>query len=124
MAGFSWNGLVLLAEEAGKAAEDGGGSPLTGMLLTIGGIAFLFWFLLMRPQKAEQARRLAMLRAVKPNDRVLTVGGIYGVVTNVHREADTVTIKVDEGTNTKLRVSLAAIARVLVEETPAESTPK
>ena len=31
--------------------------------------------------------------AVKKNDRVVTTGGIYGVVTNVHREADEVTIK-------------------------------
>ena len=38
------------------------------------------------------------------------------MVTNVHREADEVTIKVDEATNTKLRVTLSSIARVLGDE--------
>jgi hypothetical protein len=37
-------------------------------------------------------------------------------VTNVHREADEVTIKVDEATNTKLRLTLSSIARVLGDE--------
>jgi preprotein translocase subunit YajC len=86
-------------------------------------IGILFWLLLWRPQKAEQARRMAMLREVKPNDHVVTAGGIHGVVTNVHREADIVTIKVDEGSNTKLRVSLGAIARVMTDAPPAESPP-
>jgi len=60
----------------------------------------VFYFIIMRPHSREQSRRKAMLAAVKKNDRVLTIGGIYGVVTNVHREADEVTLKVDEATNT------------------------
>ena len=63
-----------------------------------------------------------MLAAVKKNDRVITAGGIYGVVTNVHREADEVTIKVDEATNTKLRLTLSSIARVLGDE-PSDREP-
>ena len=58
------------------------------------------------------------------DDRVLTIGGIYGVVTNVQREADEVTIKVDESTNTKLRVTLSSVARVLGDEPPEETANK
>ena len=118
MTDFSWTRLVLLAEEAAPEVD------WTRTLLFLAPLIFLFWLLLIRPQGREQARRRAMLGAVKPNDRVMTAGGIYGVVTNVHREADVVTIKVDETTNTKLRVSLAAIARVLAEEPPSEPPPK
>ena len=124
MTDFSWTRLILLAEDAAQPAEAAPGSPLTSFLLTIVPIVFLFWLLLIRPQKREQMRRQAMLSAVKPNDRVMTAGGIYGVVVNVHREADVVTLKVDETNNTKLRVSMAAIARVLAEEPPSESPPK
>ena len=46
------------------------------------------------------------------------------MVTNIHREAGVVTLRVNETNNTKLRVSLAAISRVLTEELPAESPPK
>ena len=116
-------------EPAGEAAEKGDGkaggkqqqkapsrSGWESLLLPMLAIGFLFYFLLIRPQRQEQRRRQAMLGGVKKNDRVVTVGGIYGVVTNVHREADEVTIKVDETTNTKLRVTLASIARIMGDE--------
>ena len=64
-----------------------------------------------------------MLAAVKKNDRVITAGGIYGVVTNVNAEADEVTVKVDETTNTKLRVTLSSVSRVLGDEASSD-TPK
>jgi preprotein translocase subunit YajC len=86
------------------------------MLPFIVAIMVLFWFLLLRPQQQERKRHQAMLAAVKKNDRVITIGGIYGVVTNVHREADEITIKVDEAANVKLRVTLGSIGRVLREE--------
>jgi preprotein translocase subunit YajC len=53
---------------------------------------------------------------VKENDRVVTIGGIYGVVTNVQRDADRVTIRVDEATGAKLKINMSAIARVLTAE--------
>jgi preprotein translocase subunit YajC len=87
-------------------------------------IGLLFYYLLIRPKRQEQSRWQAMLATVKKNDRVITAGGIYGVVTNVHREADEVTIKVDEATNTKLRVTLSSIARILGDEPSDESSSK
>ena len=106
---------ALFAQEA---ANGGGGEAaptgnLLNMLLPFAAIFALFYFLLIRPQRREQARRQAMLGAVKKNDRVLTAGGIYGVVANLNRDADEVTVKVDEATNTKLRLTLSSIARVL-----------
>lgn len=84
-------------------------------------IGFLFYFLMIRPQQKERAQRQSMLDALKKNDRVVTIGGIYGVVMNVHREADEVTIKVDEANNTKLRVTFGAIARITAEESSGET---
>lgn len=84
-------------------------------------IAFLFYFLLIRPQRREQSQRDAMLANLKKNDHVVTIGGIHGVVTNIRREVDEVTIKVDEATNTKLRLTVGAIARVVAEEPSADS---
>ncbi|MBN1589004.1 MAG: preprotein translocase subunit YajC [Pirellulales bacterium] len=112
-----WNTLFLLGEKAPPGPMDN----LTQMLLLIAPIGFLFYFLLIRPQRREQAQRQAMLDAVKKNDRVLTAGGIYGVVTNVHKEANEITIKVDEATNTKLRLTLGSIARVLSSDSSQEN---
>lgn len=112
-----WTQVALL----GQAPEGGaGGNSLQFLLTMILPIGILFYFLLIRPQRREQTQRQALLNAIKKNDRVITIGGIYGVVTNVHREADEVTIKVDETTNTKLRLTLGSIARVLADESSNE----
>ena len=110
---------ALFAEEAQKPVD--GFSALLPSLLPFVAIFVLFYFLLIRPQRREQARRQAMLSAIKKNDRVITAGGIYGVVTNVRREADEVTVKVDEATNTKLRMTLSSVTRVVGDE-PSEET--
>jgi preprotein translocase subunit YajC len=47
---------------------------------------------------------------------VVTIGGIHGVVTNVQRDAERVTLRVDESTGTKLRVNASAIARVITDD--------
>ena len=119
--------LLRLVGTTALFAQDapaGGGEPWAFLpsLLPFVAIFALFYFLLVRPQRREQARRLAMLADVKKNDRVITAAGIYGVVTNVRRDADEATIKVDEATNTKLRVTLSSIARVLGDE-PSDPTP-
>lgn len=112
----SW---LLLAQNGG-----GGFGGMWSILTLWVPIIFIFWFLLIRPQRQEQVKRQQMLSGLKKNDRVITAGGIYGVVTNVHREADEVTVKVDEATNTKLRVTMGSIARVLGEETSEPSSSK
>jgi preprotein translocase subunit YajC len=117
--------LPLLAQDAPNPAANPASDPTALLLqfLPFIAIGVLFYFLMIRPQRREQSRRQTMLDAVQKNDHVVTIGGIYGVVTNVRREADEVTLKVDEATNTKLRVTLSSIARVVREEnTEAPST--
>jgi len=118
---FFTNVLLLAAEGADNAPL---GGLLGGMMFPLLTIGFLFYFLMIRPQQREQRKRQEMLAAVKKNDRVITTGGIYGLVSNVHAEADEVTIKVDETTNTKLRMTLGSIARVLGDETSNDKSPR
>jgi preprotein translocase subunit YajC len=79
-------------------------------------IMMLFYFMLLRPQKRKEHEHREMVRNVKENDRVVTIGGIYGVVTNVQRDAERVTIRVDEATGAKLKINMSAIARVMTGE--------
>ncbi len=107
-------------------AQNGGGDGYSSWLTLFTlwlPILIIFYLLLIRPQRREQRKREMMLKGLKKNDRVVTIGGIYGVVLSVHPEADEVTLRVDETTNTKLRVTLGAIARVLAEE-PADTGSK
>ncbi|HEY2838791.1 MAG TPA: preprotein translocase subunit YajC [Pirellulales bacterium] len=110
--------LLLLAE--GEAAPV---NPLAGVMqlaLPLVMIFFMYVMLIQRPQKREQEKRQSMLSALKKNDHVLLSSGIYGVVTNVRDDADEVTVRVDETTNAKLKVTRAAVAKVITDE-PAEA---
>ena len=112
--------LILAADEAPGAAGQGAATQQPGGMITLLFplvlIFLLFYFLIMRPERRKQSDHKRLLEAIKKNDRVVTIGGIYGVVANVQREDDRVTLKVDEANNTKLDVTFGAIARVLVDE--------
>ncbi|WP_019880466.1 preprotein translocase subunit YajC [Succinispira mobilis] len=46
-------------------------------------MGLIFYFMLYKPQKKEQQKRASMLGALKKGDKVITVGGMYGVVTAI-----------------------------------------
>jgi preprotein translocase subunit YajC len=109
----SWWVLAQDAPGAANGQQPGGNIVqfLTPLLI----IGVVFYLLLIRPEKKRAAEHQALLESLKKNDRVITNAGIYGVVANVQKDSDRVTLKVDETTNTKLRVTLSSIARVLGE---------
>lgn len=76
------------------------------ILSQYGPIAAMFvimYFLFVRPQKKEQQKRQAMLEALKKNDRVITIGGLYGVIVEISEK--TVTLKVAEKVELKFQRS-------------------
>ena len=79
-------------------------------------VMVLFYMMMIRPQKRKEQDLRDQVNSIKENDRVLTIGGIYGIVTNVQRDQQRVTVRVDESTGTKLRLNMTAIARVLTTE--------
>jgi preprotein translocase subunit YajC len=102
--------LVLAADQAPPPAgwEQMFSGPWVPLIMVMG----LFYFLMIRPERRKRAAMQEMLQNLKKNDRVVTVGGIYGTIANVPQEADDVTIRVDDSTNTRLRIQRSAIARV------------
>jgi preprotein translocase subunit YajC len=71
-------------------------------------IIAIFYFLILRPQNKKQKETQKMLSALKKGDRVVTIGGIHGIIQSV--KESTVIIKVDE--NTKLEFNRGAISTV------------
>lgn len=113
--------LLFLAE--GAAQQDGSSGFWLTMLTLWLPILAVFYFLFIRPQQRQEAKRRAMLSALKKNDRVVTRGGVIGTVTNVHREAGEVTLRVDDSNNTRMKFRLDAIAAVLsASEEPDDMT--
>jgi preprotein translocase subunit YajC len=105
------------------AAADPPPSPFGGLLPLFAIILVLFYLMVIRPQRAKERDFKAVLNNLKKNDHIVTIGGIHGVVTNVQREADRVTIRVDETTGTTLRVGLSAIGRVVSSAEESSEKP-
>jgi len=98
--------FATAAEAAEGAAPDGG---LIQQYLILFGILFAVWyFMLIKPQRKKQSQHQDMLGRLKKGDRVVTIGGIHGLVAKV--KENTVDIKIDE--NAKIEFSKNSIAQV------------
>ena len=95
--------LLLGAPQGG--AE--GGNPLFSFL-PLAAVIAIFYFLVLRPQKKKQQEAQKMLSALKKGDRIVTIGGIHGVIQSV--KDTTIIVKVDE--NVKLEFNRGAVATV------------
>jgi len=99
--------LLFLAQAAPPAAAPSG-SPLSSIIpfLCIG---IIFYFLIIRPQSKRQKEHAALVTALKTGDKVVTSGGIHGIVANV-KDGNTLSLKIAD--NVKIEVDKTAIATV------------
>lgn len=75
-------------------------------------IAVLFYFLLIRPQQKKQKEHEKLVSGVKTGDKVVTAGGIHGIVANV--KESTFLVKVAD--NVKIEFDKSAITSVTKAE--------
>jgi preprotein translocase subunit YajC len=108
--------LPLLAQDGADDAQQG--SPLT-MFMPLILIGVFFYFIILRPQSKERRKHKGMLDALKKNDRVVTVGGIVGHVTNISQDGNEITLRVDD--NTRLKFVRSYISSVLTDDTEASA---
>ncbi len=90
--------------QAAPAAQQGGGWSMWIMLLLI---FVVMWFFMIRPQRKQQKELQAFRDGLKKGDKVVTVGGIYGTVSEI--KDNYVLIEVDN--NVKIRVSKQALVK-------------
>jgi preprotein translocase subunit YajC len=74
---------MFIAEAWAQGAGAGGGSDFLVQLFPLVLIFIVFYFLLIRPQQSKMRQQKEMLAGVKRGDRVVTGGGIIGLVTKV-----------------------------------------
>ncbi|WP_347490807.1 preprotein translocase subunit YajC [Desulfoscipio sp. XC116] len=78
-------------------------------ILYIVGLFALLWFLMIRPQQQRQKKHAQMVSNIKVNDRVVTVGGIYGTIIKV--KEDTFILRVAE--NVRIEILKTAVAQII-----------
>jgi preprotein translocase subunit YajC len=85
----------------------------TSTFIWFGAIMVIMWVLMIRPQQKKQKELAARITSLKTGDRVVTVGGVHGTVSNV-KDGPTLVLKVDD--NCKLTVDKSSIATVLSKD--------
>lgn len=100
--------MLFLLQAAGKQSSPGG---MLSMLLPFILMFVVMYFLILRPQKRKEKDRKALLSRVKKNDRVVTAGGIHGLVMSV-RENEII-LRIDDAKDVKIKVDRSAIVTVL-----------
>jgi preprotein translocase subunit YajC len=73
----------MFISEAWAQGAAGGSSDFLVQLFPLVLIFIVFYFLLIRPQQSKMKQQKEMLAGVKRGDRVVTGGGIIGLVTKV-----------------------------------------
>jgi preprotein translocase subunit YajC len=87
-----------------------GGSPLD-LLVPMGAIFLIIYFLLIRPQAKKQREHEKMLAALAKGDRVVTSGGLHGLVTGAEKDVLTLEIAVFKGERVRVKVDRVRIER-------------
>ncbi len=65
----------------------------------------IFYFMLIRPQQQRQKKHKDMLDSLKVGDKVITIGGIYGIIREIKGDVFTLEISKD----IKINVTKSAI---------------
>ena len=94
--------------QAAPAAQQGGGLSMWIMLALI---FVVMWFFMIRPQRKQQKELQAFRDGLKKGDKVVTIGGIYGTVSDI--KENYILVEVDN--NVKIRVSKQAIVKDFTE---------
>jgi len=92
-------------------------APLWPMLIAIFAV---FYFFIIRPQQKKQKDTQNLLHSVSKGDRIVTIGGICGIIVNIKEKKDTksgddiVVVKIAD--NTKIEMIRSSIAKVISKD--------
>ena len=97
---------VLLGQEDGP--------PMLWRMLPWLGILGVMLLVMILPGRQQAKKRKGMIAGMSKNDRVLTRGGVIGVVMEVRDQE--VILKVDESNNTRMHFTKQAIQHVFADK--------
>ena len=91
------------------------GNPVNLLMLAV----MLFFFIVIWPQQRQaKSQKLAhekALAAMKKNDRIITSGGIHGVIIQANSDEPVITIRIDENSGARMTVNRDAVVKVFTE---------
>ena len=106
---------------AQSAAGGAGGFSIQGLLPFVL-IFIIFYFLLIRPQQKRVKQHKLMVTNLKRGNKVLTAGGIFGVVSKATEGSETVSVEIALGIT--VEIARAMISEVRGDEKIKKTTDK
>jgi len=98
---------VLLQADAASGGTD------MSFFIMMGAIFMIFYFLVMRPQQKQQRARDEAIKAAVKGDRIVTSGGLHGVITDVKEDSVMVEIaRVKGGARVEVEVARTGLSSV------------
>ncbi|MGI6491841.1 MAG: preprotein translocase subunit YajC [Pelotomaculum sp.] len=85
----------------------GNNSTMVSLLYIIG-LFVILYFLMIRPQQQRQKKHQQMIKNLKANDRIVTIGGIYGTIVKI--KEDSLILKIAD--NTEIEILQTAVSRI------------
>jgi preprotein translocase subunit YajC len=95
--------FVLLADAATPS------NPLNSMVIPMICIGVIFYVLMFRPESQRRKEHATLISGLKTGDKVVTSGGIHGIIANV-KEGNVLSLKIAD--NVKIEIDKSAIASV------------
>jgi len=98
---------VFIGGCAPAGAPEGGFDPTIIIFLVL--IFGIFYFLMIRPQRRRQKEHQQLVEELNKGDKVITAGGIYGVIESLSDES--IVIKVESGATMRVARNSVALKR-------------
>lgn len=103
--------ILAMAQPPGGAGGQGA-NPISAFMPLIL-IFIIFYFLLIRPQHKKQKEHQKMLSELQKGDKIITTGGIHGLIVNI--KENILSIKIAD--NVRIDISRGNVAVVKREKT-------
>lgn len=103
-----FSAFLTTALQGSPAAPQAGPSMLSALIPFVAVFA-IFWLLIILPQRKKQKKHVEMVNNLKPGDKIVTSGGIFGTVMGVNPDR----IEVKVSSNTVIEITKSAIAVIL-----------
>jgi preprotein translocase subunit YajC len=111
---------ILISPAMAQGVPSIGGFDIMS-ILPLALIFVVFYFFLIRPQQKKAQLQKNMLSSLRRGDRIVTNGGLIGVVTKVVNDQE---LQVEIAEDVKVRVARAMVADLLSKTEPANDMPE
>ncbi len=95
-------------------------NPQFASLLYIVALFAILYFLMIRPQQQRQKKQQQMIRSLKVDDQVITIGGAFGTIVKI--KEDSVVLRVAD--NVRMEFLKSAVAQVRSREGKSKDNGK